>query len=94
MNAADRKAAADGVAGSAGMNQGMQVLSYLIAGIALYGGLGWGLDHVLHTRFLLPVGLVLGAALAMYVVIKRLAADPAAAAGDDPAQGSTEKGRS
>ena len=40
----------------------MRVLSYLIAGVALYGGLGWLADHLLH-RVLLPLGIVLGAGL-------------------------------
>jgi ATP synthase protein I len=62
-------------AGSQGMNQGAQVLSYLIAGIAAYGFLGWLGDHFLGTGFLLPVGIVLGAALGIYVVIKRFTAD-------------------
>ena len=46
------------------MNQGMRVLSYLIAGVVLYGFLGWLGDHFLRTSFLLPVGIVVGAAFA------------------------------
>ena len=37
----------------AGMDQGMRVLSYLIAGVLVYGGLGWVGDHFLGTGFLL-----------------------------------------
>jgi len=59
-------------ADSDGMNQGMRVLSHLIAGVLLYGGLGWVGDHFLHTSFLLPVGIVLGAALGIYTTIRRL----------------------
>lgn len=55
----------------AGMDQGMRVLSYLIGGILLYGGLGWLGDHYLGTRFLLPIGIVLGAAGGCYVIIRR-----------------------
>lgn len=54
-----------------GMDQGMRVLSYLLAGVALYGGLGWLADHLLGTGFLLPVGIVLGAAAAAYTIIRR-----------------------
>ena len=43
------------------MDQGMRVLSYLISGVLLYGALGWVGDHFLHTSFLLPIGIVLGA---------------------------------
>jgi ATP synthase protein I len=55
----------------AGMDYGMRVLSYLIAGVLFYGGLGWVGDHVLGTRFLLPIGILLGAAGGCYVVIRR-----------------------
>lgn len=44
---------------------------YLISGPALYGGLGWLLDRYLETSFLLPIGLLVGIALALYLVIKR-----------------------
>ena len=43
------------------MDQGMRALSYLISGVLLYGALGWVGDHFLHTNFLLPIGIVLGA---------------------------------
>jgi ATP synthase protein I len=56
---------------SVGLNQGMRVLSYLIGGVVLYGLLGWVGDRYLHTSFLLPVGIVGGAALAIYVIIRR-----------------------
>jgi ATP synthase protein I len=79
-----------GGAGSAEMNQGMRVLSYLIAGIGLYGLLGWAGDHWLGTRFLLPIGLIVGAALAMYLVIKRFGAEVA----EEPARETTEEGES
>jgi ATP synthase protein I len=54
-----------------GMNQGMRVLSYLISGVAVYGLLGWLGDHYLGTGFLLPVGIILGAALGVFVIIRR-----------------------
>ena len=47
------------------------MLSYLIAGVALYGGLGWLADHLLGTAFWLPLGIVLGAAFAVYTIIRR-----------------------
>jgi F0F1-type ATP synthase assembly protein I len=54
-----------------GMNLGMRVLSYLISGVAFYGFLGWLGDHFLSTGFLLPIGIVLGAGLGCYVIIRR-----------------------
>ena len=40
----------------------------LVAGVGLYGAGGWVLDQWLETSFLLPVGIVAGAALGLYVV--------------------------
>ena len=54
-----------------GMNLGMRVLSYLISGVACYGFLGWLGDHFLGTGFLLPVGIIVGAGLGCYVIIRR-----------------------
>ena len=56
---------------AAGMDQGLRVLSYLIAGVLVYGLLGWVGDHFLGTEFLLPVGIVAGAGFGVYVVIRR-----------------------
>jgi ATP synthase protein I len=42
---------------------GWRVLSYLIGGVLVYGGIGFGLDRLFGTQFLLPVGIVLGAGL-------------------------------
>jgi ATP synthase protein I len=47
------------------------VLSYVITGPLLYGGLGYLLDRWLGTRFLVAVGLVGGMALAIYLVTVR-----------------------
>ena len=71
---------------SAGMDLGMRVLSYLIAGVAFYGLLGWLGDHFLGTGFLLPTGIVAGAALGCYVVIRRFGAlaEPVATASKAP----------
>lgn len=73
-----------------GMDLGMRVLSYLIAGVLVYGGLGWLGDHVLGTGFLLPVGIVLGAAGGCYVIIRRYGQDPSPQA---KGSGGTSRGR-
>lgn len=57
--------------GKHGMEQGMRVLSYLIAGLVFYGGLGWLGDHFLATSFLFPLGMVLGMGLGVYAVIAK-----------------------
>lgn len=50
---------------------GWRVLSYLIGGIVIYAGGGWLLDRWLDTSFFLPVGLVLGAGLAVLLLYFR-----------------------
>jgi F0F1-type ATP synthase assembly protein I len=37
----------------------------------LYGGLGWVADHLLGTIFFLPLGVVGGLALGVFVIYKR-----------------------
>ncbi len=49
----------------------MRVLSYLIGGIGFYGGLGWLIDRFWHQSWGIPVGLILGMGLSIYVIIKR-----------------------
>jgi len=56
---------------SDGMDLGLRVLSYLISGVLVYGLLGWLGDHYLGTKFLLPIGIVGGAAFGAYVIIRR-----------------------
>ena len=52
-----------------GMDQAARALSYLISGVLVWGGLGWLADHFLHTRFFTPIGIILGAGLACYLII-------------------------
>lgn len=56
---------------SGSTDDGMVALSYILAGLILYGGLGWLGDHFLHTSWLLPVGLIVGLACSIYLIIKR-----------------------
>jgi F0F1-type ATP synthase assembly protein I len=56
---------------SDGVNQGLTVLSYLIGGVLVWSLFGWLADRLLDTEFLLPVGILVGAAGAVYLVIKR-----------------------
>lgn len=52
---------------------------YLVAGVAFYGAVGWGLDRWLGTRFLVAVGIIVGAALGIYMTWAALRSDE-----DDP----------
>lgn len=57
---------------AAGHRDGMRVLSYLLAGPLLYGGGGWLIDHfVLDRMLLLPIGMVVGLALSIFMIIRR-----------------------
>jgi len=44
------------------------VVSYLISGPVLFGGIGWALDGWLGTAFLVPVGILAGMAVSLYLV--------------------------
>ena len=47
------------------------VVSYLISGPLLYGGIGWLLDRWLHQAWLVPVGVLVGMTLALVLVYLR-----------------------
>jgi F0F1-type ATP synthase assembly protein I len=49
----------------------------MISGMAVWGGAGWLLDRWWDTRVFFPVGVVLGIAVAIYLVVARYGAvDP------------------
>jgi F0F1-type ATP synthase assembly protein I len=46
----------------------------MISGMAVWGGAGWLLDRWLDTRVFAPVGIILGMAVAIYLVVARYGA--------------------
>lgn len=52
-------------------DDGMVVLSYILAGLIFYGGLGWLGDYYFKTVWLLPLGLIIGLVGSIYLIIKR-----------------------
>jgi len=52
-------------------NTGMKIFAEMLAGVLLYGGLGYLGDRLLHTSFLVVIGLLLGLGLSMYLVFRR-----------------------
>jgi ATP synthase protein I len=56
---------------SAEANAAWGVISLLFAGMLFWGGAGWLLDHALGTKAFVPIGLLLGIAGSLYLVIKR-----------------------
>jgi F0F1-type ATP synthase assembly protein I len=77
----------------------------MISGMAVWGGAGWLLDRWLDTRAFLPVGIILGMAAAIYIVVKRYGTVPPEPGGAGKSnapgrrrnrpgdQGQTQKGR-
>ena len=47
---------------------GATVIAYLLTGPAVFGAIGWGLDTLLGTGFLVVVGILAGMALSLYVI--------------------------
>ncbi len=54
-----------------GVDAGMRVLAILLSGIVFYGAVGWALDRWLDTVLWMPIGLILGMVLGIYLVIKK-----------------------
>jgi len=48
-----------------------QAFGYIVAGVLFYGGIGFGLDRWLDTKFLVVIGIFLGAGLGIYMTFKR-----------------------
>jgi F0F1-type ATP synthase assembly protein I len=47
------------------------IIGTLVAGVLAWGGIGWLLDRWLGTKFLVAVGILVGAAGAFYLIIRR-----------------------
>ena len=54
---------------SRGADEGWAVLSTLISGFVLFGGIGWLLDQWWGTRLMTPIGLIVGMSLGIYAVV-------------------------
>lgn len=44
------------------------ILGYMISGLLIWGGIGWGLDRWLGTEYFLMGGLLLGMGSALYLI--------------------------
>ena len=44
---------------------------YVVAGVAFYGLLGWGLSVWLHADYWIPIGILVGLGLGLYLVFTR-----------------------
>jgi F0F1-type ATP synthase assembly protein I len=76
---------------SKGADEGWAVLSTLISGIVIFGGIGWLLDQWWGTRLATPVGLVIGMALGIYAVVAQFGRSGAAQSTEKaPSPGATQ----
>lgn len=53
--------------GDGGYNAGIAVFSYIIGGIIVWSLIGWGLDNLWGTRWIVLLGALLGAAGGFYL---------------------------
>jgi ATP synthase protein I len=51
---------------------GWQIVSYMIGGMILYGGIGWLIGRVTGLSFLFPIGMILGIGLSVALIIFRV----------------------
>jgi F0F1-type ATP synthase assembly protein I len=56
---------------SSGGDEGWAVLTTLIGGFVVWGGIGWALDRWWGTTFATPVGLIIGMVLGIFAVVAR-----------------------
>jgi ATP synthase protein I len=50
---------------------GWAIVSYLIGGMLLYGGIGWLVGRWTHIAVLFPIGILLGIGLSLALVVFR-----------------------
>jgi ATP synthase protein I len=52
-------------------SDGWQMLSYMLGGMILYGGIGWLIGHFTGISVLFPIGMILGIGLSVALIIFR-----------------------
>ena len=62
-----------------GLNVGWTVFSYLLAGMAAYGAIGWLIGRAVHVPVLFPVGMLVGLAISIGFIIYRYGVQAATA---------------
>ena len=51
------------------------IVGYLLYGLLIWGGIGWGLDRWLGTTYCVLIGMLLGASSSVYLVWLRFGRD-------------------
>ncbi len=70
-----------------GYNAGIAVFSYIIGGIVVWSLIGWGLDNLWGTRWIVLAGALLGAAGGFYLSHMHGLTSAIARGGDNSARG-------
>jgi F0F1-type ATP synthase assembly protein I len=73
---AQEQAAAQGRA--EGLETGWTVFSYLLAGMAAYGAIGWLIGRAVHVALLFPLGMLVGLGISIGYIIHRFGRQQAA----------------
>lgn len=61
---------------SAQNEDGWGVLSYVLAGMLFYGGIGWLLSSHFHQPWIFAVGMLVGLGASVYLIVKRYGSSP------------------
>jgi ATP synthase protein I len=57
------------------MGMGMTAVTYLLAGMLVWGGIGWLVDHWVGTKGIFAgIGAVVGVGSGIYLIVRRLGA--------------------
>jgi ATP synthase protein I len=68
----DRRDTSEEAEGRAqGLNIGWTASSYLLSGMAAYGGIGWLIGRAVHVELLFPIGMLVGLAISIGFIIWR-----------------------
>lgn len=67
---------ADPGGGGSGADTGWAVIGTMLSGMAIWGGAGWLLDRWLGIQVLFPVGIILGMAVSIYMVVVKYGGPP------------------
>jgi len=64
---------------------------YLVAGVAFYGLLGWGLSRWLNAPYLIPLGILVGLGFGLYLVFHEYSRAVSSAGKDAPNTAKTDR---
>src|SRR3954449_9054465 len=67
--------------GGSGADTGWAIIGTMLSGMAVWGGAGWLLDWWLDIKVFLPVGIILGMAVSIYMVVVKYGGPPASPEG-------------